>query len=272
MNTEGKKSIDQLLSTLKEKLAEPGQNLMPLLAVMGRFAKYSLSNQLLIYTQRPSATKVLGYQAWRNTGFQVHKGEKGIAIYAPMRFRGDSVALESVEPEGVRIGFRVAYVFDISQVDPIDGVTGGTIAPPASTGAPDYVGAMKEVLHRGNIELAYAQQSAGSYGFTDGKRITVAQGLAPNVEMGTLIHEATHISLHFSGDRPDITTRETEAEAVAYVLCEQLGLAGTELSIDYIKAYRGNPEILESSLERIRATAQRLTNELTAIMCELSAV
>ena len=65
--------------------------------------------------------------------------------------------------------------------------------------------------------------------------------------------------------RPDLTTRETEAEAVTYLLCAQLGIAGTEASVEYIQSYRGTPDTLDASLERIRATAQRLSAELEAI-------
>jgi hypothetical protein len=67
------------------------------------------------------------------------------------------------------------------------------------------------------------------------------------------------------GTRPDLTTRETEAEAVTWLLCAQLGITGTEASVAYIQSYCGTPDTLDTSLERIRATAQRLAAELDAI-------
>jgi hypothetical protein len=76
------------------------------------------------------------------------------------------------------------------------------------------------------------------------------------------------VLLHFPADRstrPDLTTRETEAEAVTYLLCAQFGITGTEASIEYIRSYRGTPDTLDNSLERIRTTAQRLATELDAI-------
>ena len=86
MNAEARTSIDNLLNTLKERLAQPGTSLLPLLTSMSRFTKYSLANQMLIFAQRPDATCVQGYRAWNKAGYQVRKGEKGIAIYAPMLF------------------------------------------------------------------------------------------------------------------------------------------------------------------------------------------
>ena len=82
---------------------------------------------------------------------------------------------------------------------------------------------------------------------SNGKRITCAIGLARHIEFGTLIHETAHALLHFGTDRPDLITRETEAEAIAYLISEQLGLADTQMSIDYIRAYRGTPDRLDAS-------------------------
>ena len=70
--------------------------------------------------------------------------------------------------------------------------------------------------------------------------------------------------------RPDLTTRETEAEAVTWLLCAQLGIEGADASVDYIRSYRGTPDTLNASLERNRATAQRLIVELDAIRFNIS--
>jgi len=73
---------------------------------------------------------------------------------------------------------------------------------------------------------------------------------ASHVEFATLAHEATHVLLHFdrtAGTRPDLTTRETEAEAVTSLLCAQLGITGTETSVEYIQSYRGTPDTPDAS-------------------------
>jgi antirestriction protein ArdC len=270
MNTEARSSIDNLLSTLRESLAQPGKSLLPLLTSMSRFAKYSLANQMLIFAQRPDATCVQGYRAWNKAGYQVRKGEHGIAIYAPMLFasKRDTTA-ESDTDTAPRLGYRVAYVFDIAQVDRIAGTDAAALtATPADTGAHRHLEAMKAFLVGHNVELEYQTLARGLLGYTDGRRITCGAGQVSHVEFATLAHETTHVLLHFPVDRttrPDLTTRETEAEAVTYLLCAQLGIAGTEASVEYIQSYRGTPDTLDASLERIRATAQRLTVELDAI-------
>ncbi len=272
MNTEARTSIDTLLTTLKESLAQPGTSLLPLLGVMSRFTRYSLANQMLIFAQRPGATHVQGYRAWNKAGYQVRKGEHGIAIYAPMLFTKRRDTDDTDDSAARRLGYRVAYIFDIAQVDAIAGTdTAAVTATPADTGAHRHLEALKAFLVGHNVELEYQPLARGLLGYTDGRRITCGAGQASHVEFATLAHETTHVLLHFPADRttrPDLTTRETEAEAVTYLLCAQLGIAGTEASVEYIQSYRGTPDTLDASLERIRATAQRLSTELDAISFE----
>lgn len=59
------------------------QKYMDYLKVMSQFHEYSLNNTLLIMMQRPSASIVAGYNAWKQMGRQVNRGEKGIRILAP---------------------------------------------------------------------------------------------------------------------------------------------------------------------------------------------
>jgi hypothetical protein len=154
-------------------------------------------------------------------------------------------------------------------VDAIAGTDAAAVtATTTDTGAHRHLEAVKAFLVGHNVELEYKALQRGLLGYTDGRRITCGLGQASHVEFATLAHETTHVLLHFPADRttrPDLTTRETEAEAVTYLLCAQLGIAGTEASVEYIQSYRGTPDTLDASLERIRVTAQRLSIELDTI-------
>lgn len=89
------------------------------LEVMSRFHQYSANNSLLIAMQMPNATAVASYTDWkRKFGRQVRKGERGIRILAPVRYRrkvededGDEAVVERLA------GFRLASTFDVSQTD-----------------------------------------------------------------------------------------------------------------------------------------------------------
>ena len=85
-------------------------------------------------------------------------------------------------------------------------------------------------------------------------------GQAPAEEFATLAHEVTHSLLHQQERRAGTTkrVRETEAEAVAFAVCEAIGLKA-ENSADYIQLYSGDKETLMESLDNVqRASAEIL--------------
>ena len=102
-----KQAVDSLVQQLE---AGKSEALTAYLAAMARFHRYSFGNILAIARQCPTATRVAGYQTWKELGRQVKKGEKGIQIFAPMvvkRRRKDSDDLESeASPCSVVVGFR----------------------------------------------------------------------------------------------------------------------------------------------------------------------
>ena len=96
------------------------EGLTAYLTAMGRFHNYSFGNILEIARQKPSATRVAGMYAWNQLGRRVNKGQKGIRILAPMigiRRKKDSEAEKDITKQNqpVFVGFRSAYVFDVSR-------------------------------------------------------------------------------------------------------------------------------------------------------------
>lgn len=105
------------------------------LSYMGKFTNYSAGNCLLIMLQKPTASLVASFGKWKQLGRTVNKGEKGIAILAPMTFKNKKITeqpvidsdgkqifnedgsekKEKVETEHTDIGFKKVYVFDVSQ-------------------------------------------------------------------------------------------------------------------------------------------------------------
>src|SRR5437868_9431511 len=113
-NKLSEEAIANLMDALKRGQSE---SLKTYLRVMSHFHHYSWGNCLLIYSQRPEATRVAGFQAWLKMRRFVRKGEKGIVILAPMVGRKKSDT-ELTEDEQTRLfGFRAAHVFDVSQTD-----------------------------------------------------------------------------------------------------------------------------------------------------------
>lgn len=113
------------------------------------------------------------------------------------------------------------------------------------------------------IALDYVTELDGALGTSSGGRIQVLTGLQPASEFMVLAHEYAHELLHRSDDRPaSRDTRELEAEAVAFVVAQAIGLDVTDAARDYIHLYRGDSAALSESLGRIQRSAATI---LTAI-------
>ncbi len=70
---------------------------------------------------------------------------------------------------------------------------------------------------------------------------------------------------HRADDRPaSRDTRELEAEAVAFVVGEAVGLDTREASRDYLHLYHGDREALTQSLDRIQRAASVILTAVSA--------
>jgi hypothetical protein len=108
-----------------------------------------------------------------------------------------------------------------------------------------------------SIQLVYNEKIAPALGMSYGGRIALLPGQSKAEEFSTLVHETAHELLH-KAERRTATTktvRETEAEAVAFVVGKAVGLVTGSASADYIQLYHGNASLLAESLEVIQQTA-----------------
>jgi hypothetical protein len=101
---------------------------------------------------------------------------------------------------------------------------------------------------------------------SEGGRITLLPKLDAAETFSVLVHEVAHELLH-RGDRRKGTTRtirETEAEAVAFVVSSAIGLDTDTASSDYIQLHSGDKATLTESLALIQQTAAEILKTLTS--------
>lgn len=266
---EALKKSDEALKELAQALKEgKSEKLLSYLNTMSKFHRYSFGNCMLIAFQKPDAGLVAGFGRWKELGRSVRKGEKGIAILAPMvrskraRLESQLARKDTDSSDEVSIcGFRVVHVFDVSQTE------GEELTEFAQVqGEPDdKLIRIEGFIRSRGIELEYAESlPTGARGMSAGGKIWILSTL-PKAEMfSTLVHEVAHELLH-RGDRRDATTkviRETEAEAVAYVVCRGAGLECSTHASDYIQLWDGNETVLMQSLELIRNVASSILAEM----------
>jgi hypothetical protein len=228
------------------------------LTAMSRFHQYSFGNVLEIARQMPTATRVAGFWTWKNLGRSVKAGQKGIRILAPIvgvRRKKDAEANKDITKQNERalLGFRNAYVFDISQTDGVDLPSLHEVS-----GDPgENIDRLAAFVKSKGIQLVYNANIAPALGMSYGGRIAILPGQSKAETFSTLVHETAHELLHRSERRTETTktVRETEAEAVAFVVGKAVGLVNDNASALYIQLYHGNASLLAESLEVIQQTA-----------------
>jgi len=252
------RATEQLIAALN---AGPSEALTGYLKAIGRFHRYSLHNVLLIALQKPAASYVAGFRTWNQLGRFVKKGERGIMILAPIVQRKAQNPHDSESDSPIIMGFRAAYVFDVSQTDGQDLPQIGSVQ-----GDPcEHLERLRGFANTQSILIEYSEQIAPARGTSYGGRIALLPRLSPAEEFSTLVHELAHELLH-RGDRRQNTSRkirETEAEATAFVVSHAIGLDTGSSAADYIQLWNGDVETLTQSLAYVQAAASQILGVLT---------
>jgi antirestriction protein ArdC len=212
------------------------------LKVASRFRQYSLNNQLLIAMQRPDATRVAGYKAWQDFGRHVNKGERGIAILAPLTRRVDD---DDGDTQRVLLGFKVVRVFDVVQ-------TSGEPLPMLAL--PDIAGSSTQLFdalvaaaHAEELEVRQQQQPSdwlGPRGWINHEHrvITLVDyGQGVDNMTRTLLHELAHYCDPVAGAptaKKGDAILEIVAESAAWIVGDSvLGLEMMDASATYVASW-----------------------------------
>ena len=247
-----------------------------MLSMASRFHNYSWRNCMLIVAQMPEATRVAGYNTWRSLDRQVRKGERGIAVLAPLTYRPEGEDAEgapldaSGKPARQVRGWRIEHVFDISQTD---GEDLPDVRPQLLDGeAPEGLwDALAEQIATAGFSLVRepVEGMPGALGCTSPatKTVRVRPDLSDAQAVKTLAHELAHVLFgHGTSDCTDRRSRaEVEAESVAFMTCQSVGLDTSGYSLAYIGGWA--PEGKEA--EEVAATASRVVMAARGILAAL---
>lgn len=231
---------------LNEAITKPGL----LLAAYSYFHNYSVGNQVLAITQcnqrglEPGSINT--YPGWQRIGRQVKRGERVLMLCLPITYQDKS------DPEATRTGFVYKpRWFVLSQTE------GEAVEPER---APTWT---KELALStlGITEIQFDIMDGNTQGFARQRSIAISPlAVMPHK---TTFHELAHVVLGHTAeadfsdaDNLPRDLREVEAECVALICCESLGLSGAEYSRGYIQNWlQGRDEIPERSAPRIFSAA-----------------
>jgi hypothetical protein len=203
--------------------------------------------------EKPDATMVAGFHKWISMKRFVRKGERGIAILAP-------VLVPEVNEDGIQVeklvGFKAVYVFDISQTD------GEPLPEP-----PNWKSHVQNArLTKRLMDFAESRGILVQVNKLQGETQGVSMGgtiiISPNAGTKTLIHEIAHELLHHKETKLMLhSERELEAEAVSYIVGKHFGLEGLS-SPNYVALHGATAEMIMEHLERIRYIAKEIIQAL----------
>ena len=294
-------NIEKQLKEISERLEQgvkeifTSERYTEYLNTMSKFHNYSFNNTLLITMQKPEATLVAGYQAWQKKfNRHVKRGEKGIQIIAPAPIR-EKQEIEKIDPvtkepvigddgqpeteivEMVIPRFRVTTVFDVSQTE---GEPIAELEVPELTGSVQFYDTFMQALQNISpvpIRMMNVEGEAKGYYHQTEKYIAIKEDMSNVQTMKTGVHEVSHALLHdrevmdAEGVLKDQTTKEVEAESIAYIVCNHFGLDTSEYSFSYIASWCESRDMkaLKASMDTIRKTSAEIIENIEAQMYEL---
>ncbi|MGE1023781.1 LPD25 domain-containing protein [Bacillus sp. GMs2/2] len=301
---EEKKEAVQALTKKMEKSVEgyfrTPEDLKEYLTFMAKFYHYSPSNISLIQSQFQGASAVGSFSFWKEKGFPVKKGEKGIKILVPNRtvakFKDKEgtwktvtkaneeekkqIESKSVEVMPGRLYFAVGHVFDLSQtnakVEDLPRIFPNRWLEGSVTDYQSLYKGMEAIAEKNGVKIIEPKQELGvakgvSYTLTKEVALNPRNSELQNVK--TLLHELAHAKLHTAETHMNYTAPEKEfqAEMTAYAVSSYFGIDTSEYSLGYLASWtqgkemkdktRLLKEVHETSIEFIETIENTLEKE-----------
>lgn len=293
---EKKAEIEQLTKQLEEGVEEylRSDRYKELLCTFSKFHSYSLNNSILIMLQKPESTMIAGYTKWRDDFHrQVLPGEKGIKIYQPVNLK-IKVEKEKIDPlthqkitgpdgqplketvEEKRTGFKVGYVFDVSQTEQIKGkeVIDLEMIHELKSDVAGYQQLKDAAIAASPVGIRFEDIAGGAKGYYSlaDDVIVVQEGMSEAQTLKTIFHETAHSILHSTAQmdarkaegkeafsRED---REVQAESVAYIVADRYGLDTSGYSFPYVASWAGDAKKILANLSEIKSAATTIIDRM----------
>ena len=300
-NERKKKEIEEIIDRIDNgvKAVFGSDKYKEYLKFVSKFTDYSANNTMLIGMQRPDATLVASFGKWKQLGRSVDKGEKGIEILAPVKYKTNQVLeierpvvdefgnpvynedgtakTETVEDPMTGLAFKKAYVFDVSQT------SGKEIPEPVSELSGDIDAAKKEAIFAAlkkvtGVDIHFKDIQSGAKGYYSAvnNEIVIRSGMSDTQTLKTAFHEAAHDLIH-DPNKKIVTVKsprnekEVQAESVAFIVAEKLGIDTSEYSFPYIASWSDGKQLeqLKNALKEIQEASRQISSAIESELLKL---
>ena len=255
------------------------------LTFFSKFHGYSFYNKMLIFIQKPNATKVGSYKLWESKFRRPNPGT-AIKVLAPagkpemIQYDDETTALMGQlgmanKPQITR--FRAVNVFDISDTVPIDERGEAPETPQwwgdntPSENADILFGAVSEVASDLGIRMTQSDAKGGEKGYSAGDHINISSDVLGAARLSTTIHEIAHELMHWkkssiyyidNGEgRQGNELRELQAESVSYVVLKHYGIPVTHHPT-YLALWKADKERIQKNFELISKVSQFIIDKI----------
>ena len=260
------------------------------LTFFSKFHSYSFYNRMLIFIQKPDATKVGSFKMWETKHRRVKKGSKAIKVLAPIGSKkidtdttSDDAELDMVNQLGANrpmvTRFKAVNVFDISDTEPIDERGEVPDTPqwwgentPSET-ADMLFTAVSEVAADLGIKVTQSDAKSAEKGYSAGDHINISSDVTGAGRLSTMVHEIAHELMHWkkssiyyidNGEgRLKNELQELQAESVSYVVLKHYGIPVAHHAT-YLALWKANKERIQNNIEIISKVSQFIIDKIDA--------
>ena len=243
------------------------------LNTLAKFHRYSARNIDLIYAQNPQATQVAGFKQWQKAfNRTVNRGAKAIRIAAPIIKKltpAEKKRLDTTDERAI-VGYRYLPVFDVSQTsgEPVlsakdfvkENLADHQNVTSLYNAFKDYLNQQTD-LKVSEVPLETLNGAKGYFQPSTNEIIIGGDESDNALKLKTLYHEYAHSQLHglksAFKDRPR-AYQETQAEAVAYVAMQNIGVDTGNYSLGYVATWAKDKAVIHSALSEIQQVSNKV--------------
>ena len=228
------------------------------LYVQSHFEQYSLNNNLLIYKQMPTATRLKDYKTWEKDGKQVKKGAKSVAILEPHNY----IASDGTE----RTAYNPKTMFDITDVLKVE---------PEQKVSYDEKLLIRALVTDSPVKIETGQngpvdKADGAYYDSINHRIVARTGMSASEIFTSVAKAMVHAEIAKCAEEKEYrpVDHEFQARCAAYVLAKKYSVPTENVNIESIPPrYAGfDAKAVKEELEEIHSSVKAISERMVATL------
>ena len=265
-----------ILQQLEEgvKALLDSDNYKTYLSFLASFHAYSFRNSLLIHIQCKqrgiTPTLCAPYRVWQQKHRHVRRGEHGIAVIAPHTYKSRK---NGEGDEKDRLGFHVAYTYDVSQTDPDDDEGEVPEICHTLTGNLEDNALLDTLVSVSPVPVIFKKVEGGANGYYSPAdcEIVVDDTNSQTQQAKTLLHEIAHCRHRMidtnAFEACPCSDKEVIAESASFVVCSYLSIPTDSYSFGYLAGWGDkNLKELKTHLGLIHRISDEIIRDIEAKM------